>query len=172
MRELHWALVPVFIPVGSAVIRWTLGLSLVALAYYTWAGNPGLSQLPGIAIFAYTAFLLLTQMCLPFGQSNMGHLYEALEIRTPLEGTQLEPLSSYTGKTTPSTRFRWGTFFSLLWALGLGIGYYGLLAGHFTALGFPLALSGYLLVRRVIHWGPIPGSGNSGDALGECPSRR
>ncbi|RTH03650.1 hypothetical protein CSW29_11970 [Thermus scotoductus] len=67
MRELHWALVPVLIPLGSAVIRWTLGFTLVALVYYTWAGNPGLSELPGIAIFAYTAFLT-------------GHLYETLEI--------------------------------------------------------------------------------------------
>ena len=97
-RELHWALVPVFIPVGSAVIRWTLGLTLVALVYYTWAGNPGLSELPGIAIFAYTAFL-------------MGHLYETLEIRTPFEGTRLEPFFSYAGKTTSYTRFRWGIFF-------------------------------------------------------------
>lgn len=55
LREIHWALVPIFIPVGPARIRWTLGLTLVALAYYTWAGNPGLSELPGIAIFAYTA---------------------------------------------------------------------------------------------------------------------
>lgn len=39
-RELHWALVPVFIPVGSAVIRWTLGLTLVALVYYSALGFP------------------------------------------------------------------------------------------------------------------------------------
>ena len=84
-RELHWALVPVYIPVGSAVIRWTLGLTLVALAYYTWAGNPGLSELPGIAIFAYTAFLT-------------GHLYETLEIRTPFEGTRLEPRGKEPGQ--------------------------------------------------------------------------
>ncbi|RTG92836.1 hypothetical protein [Thermus scotoductus] len=67
LRELHWALVPIFIPVGPARIRWTLGLTLAGLAYCTWTGNPGLSELPGIAIFAYTAFLT-------------GHLYETVEI--------------------------------------------------------------------------------------------
>ncbi|GAA6751871.1 hypothetical protein Thermus77412_24060 [Thermus antranikianii] len=139
LREIHWALVPVFIPLGSVVIRWTLGLTLVALAYYTWVGNPGLSELPGIAIFAYTAFLT-------------GHLYETLEIRTPFEGTRLEPLFTYAGKTTSYTRFRWGIFFGLPWAVGLGIGYHGLLAGYPTAsaLGFALALAGYLGVRQVI----------------------
>jgi hypothetical protein len=139
LREIHWALVPIFIPVGPARIRWTLGLTLAGLAYYTWAGNPELPELPGIAIFAYTVFLT-------------GHLYETLEIRTPFEGTRLEPLFTYAGKTTSYTRFRWGVFFGLPWAVGLGIGYHGLLGGHPTAsaLGFPLALAGYLGVRQVI----------------------
>ena len=45
--------------------------------------------------------------------------------------------------------------FGLPWAVSLGIGYHGLLAGYPTAsaLGFPLALSEYLLVRRIIHQG-------------------
>lgn len=141
LKELHWALVPIFIPAGPALIRWTLGLSLAALACYTWAGSSGLSELPALAVFLYAAFLV-------------GHLYETLEVRVPFEGTRLEPLFSYGGKTTSANRFRWGIFLALPWAIGLFMVYHNLFNPgrglHLLVPGLILTLAGYLGVRRVI----------------------